>query len=71
MPDETVIYVELLDEGVDVWRPVTATNEGNGVYRLAAQQPTDERWAFPAGSRVRCELRTLEGTQQLVAYSAV
>jgi hypothetical protein len=28
------IYAELLDEGVDVWRPVEAVEEPGGVYRL-------------------------------------
>ena len=28
------VYVELLDEGVDVWRPVDAERENDGVVRL-------------------------------------
>lgn len=51
------IYVELLDEGVEVWAPVEATAEGTDVYRLPAASPADQRWALPPGALVRCETR--------------
>jgi hypothetical protein len=70
MPD-TTIYIQLLDEDVDVWRPVTAIREDDDSYRLRDQQPHDETWAFPPGSRVRCEHRTIPGTTELVASSFV
>jgi hypothetical protein len=70
MADEVLIYVELLGEGVEVWRPVAVTVERPGVYRLPADQPADETWAFRPGSRVHCEMRVLEGTEQLVAVAA-
>ena len=54
-----IIYVELLEEGVDVWRPVRAIGEGNGVYRLPNDQPEGERWASPPGARVVCETQVL------------
>jgi hypothetical protein len=63
---EPVIYVELLNEAVPVWRPVTAKREA-GAYRLPAEKPDDETWAFPPGSRVRAEWRRLGEGQQLVA----
>src|ERR1700722_18663925 len=66
-----IVYVRLIGESVDVWRPVAATFEGNGVYRLTAAQPDGETWAFPPGSRVLCQRRALdEGDEQhLVARS--
>jgi hypothetical protein len=67
MAAEGVVYVELLDEGVDVWRPVEAISEGGGVYRLRGDAPPDEAWAFPPGSRVRCEARRLSGDLVQVA----
>jgi hypothetical protein len=67
MSDEAVIYVELTGEGVEVWRPVVATPQEAGVYHLSDEQPDDETWVFPPGSRVRCEARLLEGDRQLVA----
>ncbi|HWH44793.1 MAG TPA: hypothetical protein VNT32_08675 [Thermoleophilaceae bacterium] len=54
MPTE-VIYVGLLNEGVDVWAPVEAEALGDGVFALPQDPPADQEWAFPPGSRVRCE----------------
>ena len=65
-----IIYVELLEEGVDVWRPVRAIVEGNGVYRLPDEQPEGERWAFPPGARVVCEPRLAEGAADAEALVA-
>ena len=53
------VYVELLDEGVEVWRPVEADVETGPVFRLPRTAPADERWRLPPGSRVRCEWREL------------
>jgi hypothetical protein len=53
------VYVELLDEGVDVWRPVEAEREDDGVVRLHSDAPEGETWAFPPGSRVQCERRDI------------
>jgi hypothetical protein len=60
------IYVELLDEGVDVWRPVEAVRDGDA-FRLPVSAPEGEHWQFPPGSRVRCALRELSDGQTLVA----
>jgi hypothetical protein len=64
---ESTIYVQLLDEDVDVWRPVTAVHEDDDTYRLPDEQPDTETWAFSPGSRVRCERRRLSGVSELVA----
>ena len=62
------VYVALLDEGVDVWRPAVAEPLGDGVYRLAGPVPDTETWQFAPGSVVRCEQRTFEdGNSVLVA----
>jgi hypothetical protein len=42
MTSTQTIYVELLDEGVLVYRPVEATREPDGVLRLPATAPADE-----------------------------
>ena len=63
------VYVELVGEAVDVWRPVSAVHEGDDVYRLLGEQEDDEAWAFPPGSRVRCEPRQLDDGEQLVAVA--
>jgi hypothetical protein len=55
----TTIYVHLVGEGVDVWRPVEAEPMGAGNFRVLTEQPADERWEFGAGDLVRCEMQTL------------
>jgi hypothetical protein len=42
MTNTQTIYVELLDEGVVVYRPVEATPDPDGVLRLPATAPVDE-----------------------------
>jgi hypothetical protein len=69
--DATTVYVELLDEDVDVWRPVAASLVRDGVYRLEDKADDEERWAFPAGSLVRVAERELSGGRVLVACAAV
>ncbi len=59
MPE--IIYMPLLDEGTDVWRPVEATRLVDDVYVILGVVPDDETWAFPPGSRVRCEPRRAQG----------
>jgi len=55
-----IVYVKLLDEGVQVWRPVTAEVMSGGLYRLTGDRPGEEVWAFPPGSTVRCERRQVD-----------
>ena len=70
MPHQT-IYVALLDEGVDVWRPVQAERVRTGVFRILPMNPDpeDERWEFPPGSVVRCEEREVSEGRALVAVA--
>jgi len=54
----TEIFVSLLGEGVDVWRPVRAEHVHGNVYRIV-DQPYDretEAWQFKPGDEVLCEL---------------
>jgi hypothetical protein len=67
----TTIYVALKDEGVDVWRPVEATDQGESIYRINdAPTPPTETWEFPPGTRVRCEQRELSDGRVLVAVAS-
>lgn len=52
------IFVRLLDEGVDVWRPVEAERIYDDVYVIAEQPYAREieRWEFEPGEEVACEL---------------
>ena len=48
------IYMPLLNEGTDVWRPVNATPLAGDRYRVEGNVPQDEEWAFASGTIVRC-----------------
>jgi len=62
---DTVVYVELLDEAVEVYRPTLAARERDG-YRLPAESPKGEVWAVPPGALARCE-RDTDGALHAVA----
>ena len=73
MPTQTV-YVRLLDEGVNVYRPVPASEIGTNTFRLHGLEfydSTDETWEFPPESVVRVELQSLSGDNVLVAVGIV
>ena len=65
-----VIHVRLLDEAVDVWRPVQAVPLGDRRLRIAAQPvPEDETWEFSPRQVVACERRPLAEGAFLAAVS--
>jgi hypothetical protein len=69
----TTIYIRLLDEGTEVFRPTSAEPLGQGVFKVlptSNYNPQDEKWEFPPGSLVECEKRKLEGDEALVAVKA-
>src|SRR5438045_8435993 len=52
---EAVVYVRLLDEGTDVWRPVRATALRDGTFRLLqanGYDPITETWELPPSPRL-------------------
>lgn len=66
------IFVPLLDEGVNVWRPTQAERLPDGTYRVLATpdyDPDDETWEYPPGSRVVCEMKRLSDGTVLTAVS--
>jgi hypothetical protein len=66
------VYVALIDEGVEVWRPVNATHVQEDAYVLGGRVPDDEAWEFQPGELVRCRERTLsDGATALVAFARV
>jgi hypothetical protein len=46
------IYVALLDEGTDCWRPVAAEHISADLFRIADEPPEDEQWEFQPGQIV-------------------
>ena len=62
------IYMPLLNEGTNVWRPVSAKHLAGDVYIVRDNVPDGEEWMFATGSTVRCESMTLNaGTKVLAA----
>jgi hypothetical protein len=67
------IYVALLGEPAGTWRPVQAAPRADGVYAILSKNddPEGEQWQFSSGSLVRCEPRTVDGQQLLLAVERV
>jgi hypothetical protein len=64
------IHVRLLDESVDVWRPVQALALGGNRYRVVDQVvPDDEIWEFRPGDEVTTATRRTERDDFLAAIS--
>ena len=70
---QTTIYVYLVDEGTDVWRPVEAGFVKDGVYQInpSCIIPETETWQFGPGDIVRCEQKRLSVGKHLVAIEKV
>lgn len=71
MSESATIYVGLLDEGVDCWRPVRARHVGADLYRIADCIPDDEVWEFQPGQVVRCREHKFQNDHGLLAFEAV
>ncbi|MHB8885823.1 MAG: hypothetical protein ACYC5H_12250 [Methylovirgula sp.] len=68
------IYIPLLDEGTDVWRPTLAEVVGPQEFLVPPTpdyDPDDEHWGFPPGSVVECAVMPREGGDVLVARKLV
>ena len=66
------IFVALLGEGTDVWRPVQGLLTGDHVYLLQGQIPSGESWQFSPGTHVRCEEHVFsDGELGMVAVEAI
>jgi hypothetical protein len=66
----TTIHLPLLDEGTDVVRPTLGVELGGGLYLVlptSDYNPADEKWEFPPGSIVKCDIQKRSGGEVLVA----
>jgi len=67
-----VVYVALLDEGTDCWRPVQAEHISGDTYRLCGPKHPDEVWEFQPGDLVRCKFHRFSGGEErLTAFDSV
>lgn len=57
------IYMPLLNEGADAWRPVEVTPLQGAVYRVEGPMPTGEEWEFAPGTIVECKWKEFGGGQ--------
>ncbi len=66
------LYVRLLDEGTDCWRPTQGELVEEGIYRLLPTtnyNPDDESWEFLPGTLVRCQTLMLSEGDKVVAVA--
>ena len=71
---ERVIYVQLLDEGTIVYRPVLSLELSPTIYKLGGTliyNSRNEKWEFLPGETVQVEEKYLEGNKVLVAVRRV
>jgi hypothetical protein len=68
-PDQTQIFVRLIGEGVDVWRPIQAEHRFGNIYRIADQtyDRETETWEFDPCEEVVCEMIDSSDGQILAA----
>lgn len=67
--ERTTIYVALMNEGIDVWRPVEARRIAPDAFLILDQDydPQVETWQFQPGTTVRCRKERRNGRQILIA----
>jgi hypothetical protein len=70
------IYILLLNEDIDVWRPSNAVNVKENIYEILIDQSeyeTDEEdWEFKPGEKFLCKTKIFSnGTENLIAYSSL
>ena len=67
-----IIYIKLLNEGTDVYRPVSAFHIQDQIYELGGADiydSDDEVWEFLPGTFVLVEERVMEGEIASVAIT--
>tara|TARA_R110000868_G_C10880914_1_gene762953 strand:+ start:1421 stop:1645 length:225 start_codon:yes stop_codon:yes gene_type:complete len=70
--EEIEIFVPLLEEGTEVWRPVKAESLNNDLFKIISINESDETWEFTTGQTVKCITKTFaDGKSGLVAIERV
>jgi hypothetical protein len=70
--ERRTVYVRLMGEGTEVYRPTEARVVGEETVMLlapAGYDPDDEQWEFPPGTTVYCVTRNLRGQHVFVAVA--
>jgi len=67
---EKTIFMPLVGDGTECWRPVRAVQIGVDIFEIADEIPEDESWAFAPFSRVRCRDKIFaDGQVGLVVFA--
>ena len=69
-PPTDQIFVKLLDEGLNVYRPIQAEKVANDIYRIPPNLDPGqlgEEWEFPRGATVVCRPRDTSDGKILAA----
>jgi len=72
--EPVTIFVGLLDEGVDVWRPVLSRPLDHGHFRIIGvdADTSDETWQFHVGAIAKCVNKQFaDGTSGLIVVEQV
>lgn len=64
---ETMIFVNLVGEGLNVLRSVRAEHLGRDFYKIVDSMPEGEKWEYQPGQVVRCKKKNLSNGKGLVA----
>ncbi len=72
--ENCTVYVRLLNEGTDVFRPVSSVRYLGKLFRLLKPEDydaEDEQWEFLPDSIVRCDEKSVGGQMSLIAVELV
>ena len=66
-----IIYVRLLNEGEEVFRPVKAVHTEGDIYQITQVQPSHEEWEYKTGSKVVVQKMNLSDGPCLIASGKI
>jgi hypothetical protein len=64
---EAMIYVGMVDQGLNVLRSVRAVEVGKNYFQIVEERPPNEAWQFTTGQVVKCEKKNLSTGKGWVA----
>jgi len=70
--ENEIIFIELLNEGANVWRPMEAKKIKENIYEIKfppSHDPEDEELKYKVGETVICERQNRNGEFVLVAIN--
>jgi hypothetical protein len=71
LEEQLTVFVELLDEGTQCWRPAVAERLSEDTYRIIGNVPDGESWRFQPGEVVRCKQQEFSDGTGLTAFESL